>query len=111
MTSPQGHLYAGIELGGTKIACRVVEDAAGVVAEERFGTSIPMEAIDRLAACLERAIGARALRALGVASFGPIVVDDASPHYGRLLTTPKEGWSGFDLRAALASRFPGAARD
>ena len=106
MTSPRGHLYAGIELGGTKIACRVVEDAAGVLAEERFGTSGPMEAIGRLAACLERAIGARPLRALGVASFGPIVVDETSPHYGRLLTTPKAGWSGFDLRAALASRFP-----
>ena len=36
MTSPRGHLYAGIELGGTKIACRVVEDVAGVMAEERF---------------------------------------------------------------------------
>jgi fructokinase len=98
-------MYAGIELGGSKIVCRVVEEGVGVVAEERFGTSTPAAAIERLATCIERAVGKGDLRAIGVASFGPIVVDATSPHYGRLLTTPKAGWSEFDLRAALASRF------
>jgi fructokinase len=46
------------------------------------------------------------LGAIGVAAFGPIVLDATSPQYGRLLTTPKAGWSEFDLRAALAKRFP-----
>ncbi len=106
MTLARGDLYAGIELGGTKIACRVLEEGRGVLAEERFATSTPAAAIDRLAQCIEGALGTGSLRALGVASFGPIVVDEASPQYGRLLATPKPGWSGFDLRTALASRFP-----
>ncbi len=106
MTLAAGDLYGGIELGGTKIACRVVEEGGAVRAEERFATSTPAGAIEHLTECLQRALGTRSLRALGVASFGPIVIDETSPHYGRLLQTPKPGWSGFDLRTALASRFP-----
>jgi fructokinase len=34
------------------------------------------------------------LRALGVASFGPIELDRRSPEFGHMLDTPKPGWSG-----------------
>ncbi len=100
-----GPIYAGIELGGSKIVCRVVEERVGVLAEERFATAPPAVALERVGACIERALGPRSLGAIGVAAFGPIVLDTASPQYGRLLTTPKAGWSDFDLRAALATRF------
>jgi fructokinase len=46
----------------------------------------------------------RPLTALGVGSFGPIDLDRRSPAWGRLLTTPKPGWSGVDLLAPLRER-------
>jgi fructokinase len=44
-------------------------------------------------------------RAIGIGGFGPLELDAGSPHYGRLLRTPKAGWSGASLVAPLAARF------
>jgi fructokinase len=98
-------IYAGIELGGTKILCRVVDARAAVLSEARFATSTPARAIQELAACIDAALSGRPLTALGVASFGPLVIDPQSSGYGRMLATAKRGWSHFDLRAALQARF------
>jgi fructokinase len=40
---------------------------------------------------------------LGVASFGPLVLDRQDPNYGRVAKTPKAGWSGADLVGVLQS--------
>ena len=99
--------YAGVELGGTKILCRVIDDMGRVLANGRFVTSTPARAIDDLCGCIGDGLTPlRRLDGLGVASFGPLVVDPLSSNYGRLLATPKAGWSDFDLRAALAPRLP-----
>ena len=98
--------YAGIELGGTKILCRLVDAGGAPLAEGRFATSTPAQALADLTAFVREGVRGRALTALGVASFGPIGLDPSGPDYGRLLATPKPGWAGFDLRGALAARFP-----
>jgi fructokinase len=97
--------YAGIELGGTKILCRLEGARGGVLTSATFATAAPRQAIAAISEALQPALGGRRLAALGVASFGPIVVDSRSRHYGRLLATPKPGWSGFDLRRALLRNF------
>jgi fructokinase len=43
------------------------------------------------------------LAAVGVASFGPLDLDPASPHYGTMTTTPKVGWSGTPILPTLAT--------
>ena len=101
-----GRAYVGIELGGTKILCRVVDAHGAELAAERFATSTPEQAIRDLARCIRTGAGARELAGVGVASFGPLVIDPRSPRYGRLLATPKYGWSDFDLRGALLAHFP-----
>ncbi len=100
-----GLSYAGIELGGTKALCRVTDSAGSVLADGRFVTSTPAQAIADLATSIHAGLGGRQLRAIGVASFGPLIVDPRSARYGQLLATPKAGWSGFDLRAALHEHF------
>jgi fructokinase len=44
-------------------------------------------------------------RAYGIASFGPLNINPLSAGYGRMLQTPKSGWSDFDLRGVLADQF------
>jgi fructokinase len=97
--------YAGIELGGTKILCRLVGTDDRVLANRRFATSTPEQAIADLVGALREGLQGRRLSALAVASFGPIGLDPAARHYGCLLGTPKAGWSGFDVRSALLRHF------
>jgi fructokinase len=42
---------------------------------------------------------------VGIAAFGPLVCDELSPDYGRVLNTPKANWSGANVRAGLADHF------
>ena len=97
--------YAGIELGGTKVLCRVVDAEGAVLGAGRFATTTPAQAVADTVGCIRSGLRGRPLSALGVASFGPIIIDPNSPRYGRLLATSKAGWSDFDLRAALRKHF------
>ena len=93
-------VFFAVETGGTKIVWRV-EDAAGAVLDQgRFATGAPEAAVEALIA----ATGDRAVSGLGVASFGPLVVDPASQDRGLMLATPKPGWTGFNLAKTLAER-------
>jgi fructokinase len=99
-------IYAGIELGGTKVLCRVADAAGTELGAGRFVTTTPAQALADVAACIDRSLKGRALQGIGVASFGPLIIDPRSPRYGRMLATPKPGWSDFDLHAGLRARFP-----
>jgi fructokinase len=93
-------VFLAVETGGTKIVWRI-EDAAGSVLDEgRFATGRPEDAVEALVG----AAGGREVAALGVASFGPVVVDPASVDYGMMLPTPKPGWARFNLSRAVADR-------
>lgn len=88
--------WLAIETGGTKLLARVVRGDA-VLAEQRWATTTP-EAAE--AALLAFAQG-MPLAGAGIAAFGPVVVDPAAANYGEVLATPKPGWTGANLRAAL----------
>jgi len=53
----------------------------------------------------ENGAAGQRLASIGIAAFGPVVLDENSRDYGRVLNTPKAGWTGSNLRAALAERF------
>ena len=95
-------VFAGVETGGTKILCRVVDADGMVLTEARFPTGRPEATVKATVGCVNSALSpARRLAGVGVASFGPITLDPDSPDYGRILATPKPNWSGFDLHGAL----------
>lgn len=99
-------VFAGIETGGTWIRARVADTDGRVLADRRWPTTSPGAVLEDLATFLGKAIPAgRSLGAIGIAAFGPLVRDELSGDYGRVLDTPKPGWSGSNLRAALAGRF------
>ena len=119
-------LVGGVEAGGTKFVCALGRDGE-IVAETRIATTSPAET---LAAALAFFKHQGSPAALGVASFGPIDLDERSPTHGFITTTPKPGWAHTDVAgplrralgvpvafdtdvnaAALAEQRWGAARD
>ena len=99
------NLVAGIETGGTKILARIVELGSGkTVAERRWSTGTADEAARDLAHFLSELPGGGRLLSVGMAAFGPLIVDPQSPDYGQMLATPKPGWAGSNLRAELEAR-------
>lgn len=98
-------VVAGVELGGTKCIAVVARDGA-IIARERWATGDdPVATLSAIAAWLESAAWEHRFAALGIASFGPLTVDPANPQFGRIVNTPKPGWSGADVLGALAGRF------
>jgi len=99
-------LVAGVELGGTKINCILASGPDRVEDEVRLPTTGPDEAMAAVEHVLdgwrERAGG---FAAIGVASFGPAVVERSSPAWGSIALTPKPGWSNVDVAGRLGRRF------
>jgi fructokinase len=98
-------LIAGIETGGTKILARISDLEGKVVANGRWATGSADTAFGELVEFLGREAGEGKLAAIGMAAFGPVITDPASPDYGQVQPTPKPGWSGANLRAKLEVRF------
>lgn len=92
-------LYGGLEAGGTKFVCAVGSGPNDIQDEVQFPTTTPEETIGR-AIDFFRADEGR-LTAIGIASFGPVDPDPASPTCGFITTTPKPGWSDTDLAGAV----------
>ena len=97
-------LFGGIEAGGTKFVCMIGHDAAHVLAEERFATTTPAKTIGRVVAFFAPYAKSGRLAALGIASFGPLDLNQTSPTYGYITTTPKPGWSQVDLYGEIQHR-------
>ena len=95
-------LYGSIEGGGTKFVCAVGSTPDNLRAEVRFPTTTPDETIGR---AIEFFTGRGPLDAIGVAMFGPLVLDKESPDFGRVGPTPKPGWTDADIVGPLQSEF------
>jgi fructokinase len=92
---------AGIELGGTKCICTLAHGPEQILDQHVIPTTTPAETLTAIRAVLHRWGEAEGLRALGIASFGPIDLNPASPSYGRVLATNKPGWPGADVLGTL----------
>lgn len=95
-------MLGAVELGGSKVLCAVGDAHDALAAQIRIPTTTPEETLG----AVERFFAAYRgqLRALGVASFGPLELDRTRATWGSLLETPKPGWSGASLAPRLAAR-------
>lgn len=100
---PPSDLYAGVELGGTKCIAILAGGPHEIVAHETVPTTTPDETLGRIEELLSNWQSGDGFAALGIASFGPVDLDEFSPCYGRIASTPKPGWSGADVLGRLAS--------
>jgi fructokinase len=94
--------YAGVELGGTKCIAILASGPGDILARETVPTTTPDDTLSRIEARLGEWKAGGGYDALGIASFGPIDVDPASPTYGQMRATTKPGWSHADVASRLA---------
>ncbi|MDR3528547.1 MAG: ROK family protein [Rhizomicrobium sp.] len=99
-------LYGCIEAGGTKFVCAVASAPSDVHERVSITTADPVSTLGHVVDFFRRMEGEHgAIAAFGVASFGPADVNAASSGWGRILSTPKPGWSGIDICGAIAQAF------
>lgn len=99
-------VFAGVELGGTKCLCTLARGPGEILAQEMVHTAEPEATLGGIEGVLRRWWGEGGFAALGIASFGPVDLDRASPSFGHILTTTKPDWSMTDVGARLARPFP-----
>jgi fructokinase len=94
-------LFGGMEGGGTKFVCAVGTGPDDLREEIRFATTAPDETLARAVAFFKK----HNVAAIGLAPFGPLDLDPASPCYGSITATPKPGWSEANILAAFRRAF------
>ncbi len=97
-------LIAGIELGGTKCVA-VLARGRDILDRLIVPTAAPAPTLAAMLDQIAAWHSSAPVAAIGIASFGPIVLDPADPAFGRIGKTPKPGWSDIDVHGPVAQRF------
>ena len=95
-------LLGSIEAGGTKFVCAVGNEKYEVVDKAIFKTTTPAETLQHVVEYFQQFPD---LKAMSVASFGPIDADPTSDKYGFITDTPKIGWDNTDFVGTLKQAF------
>lgn len=99
-------LLGAVEGGGTKLVCAVGRSALNAVERVTIPTQDPQTTLAAALAFFahwQEAHGA--IEAFGLAFFGPLDLREDRATYGRLLRTPKLGWSGIDIVEPFTQHF------
>jgi fructokinase len=94
-------IYAGVELGGTKCVVIVARGPNEILERKTIPTTAPEVTVGAIEATLLEWQSAYGFESLGIASFGPVVLDEQSPMYGHIVRTSKPGWSDTDVARRL----------
>ncbi|MBV1855188.1 ROK family protein [Catellatospora tritici] len=98
-------LLGGVEAGGTKVVCAIGTGPDDIRHRATIPTTTPVRTLAEVIEFFsEHARRGQAVTALGVASFGPLDLDPASPQYGHITSTTKPGWAGTDIAGLLGRR-------
>jgi fructokinase len=92
-------MCGGIEAGGTKFVLGIGHGPDSILARTVIPTTTPEQTLAR---CIDWFASQPRIDALGIASFGPLILDRARDDFGSIGTTPKPGWSGTVLLRRLA---------
>ncbi len=100
-------VYGGVEAGGTKFNCIVGTGPEDIRAEARFPTTLPEETLNRVVDFFReyQCDSGDSIKSIGVASFGPVDLDESSPTYGYITTTPKPSWPMTDVIGPISAAF------
>lgn len=91
-------LLGSVEAGGTKFVCAVGNEDYRIQDITQFPTTTPEETLQKTIDYFKQF---PELKAISVASFGPIEIRHSSPKYGYITKTPKPGWSDTNFVGTL----------
>jgi len=94
----------GIEAGGTKFVCGISDLECNIVEKISFPTTTPEETMGKVLDFFSK-FEKQEIVAIGVACFGPIVVDKGSLSHGTITSTPKLAWQNFALYDFMKEHF------
>lgn len=100
---PDHTWYGLVEGGGTKFVLGIADASGTILDRQRIDTTTPDETLGAAVAWFRGA--GRLPRAIGVACFGPLDLDPASPAFGRVARTVKPHWSGADIVGPFSAAF------
>lgn len=86
-------LVGSIEAGGTKFVCAVGNEDYQIKDQLQIPTTTPDETLKKTVEYFQRF----EIKAIGIASFGPIEIRKSSSKYGFITKTPKAGWEDTDF--------------
>jgi fructokinase len=99
-------LYAGIEAGGTKFNCVIGTDPQTILARTKIATTTPEVTLAEVKDWfVQQSLELGPFSALGIACFGPLDLQPASPSYGHITATPKPHWSKTDVAGYFQTEF------
>lgn len=81
-------LYGALEAGGTKMVLSIGNENNEILERASIPTRDPKETIGEMNVWF----AARHIQALGIGTFGPVELDENSPKYGWITTSPKLAW-------------------
>ncbi len=84
------------------MVCAVGREDGSILEQVSIPTTTPEETIPRILSYFKD----KEIAALGVAAFGPVDVNPASPEYGYILDTPKVAWRRCNLLGRLKEALP-----
>lgn len=99
MSASGAPMHGAVEAGGTKFVLAVGRSPTQIGARHEIPTRSPQETLDEAAQWFARQAP---VAAIGIASFGPVELDHASPRWGHITNTPKPGWAGCDIAGHFA---------
>lgn len=86
-------MLGAVEAGGTKFVCVVGDETGKIVERIKIPTTVPSETIPQVIDFFQK----YKIEAIGIGSFGPIDVNEDSPTYGSITSTPKPGWRNYSF--------------
>ncbi len=94
-------LFGAIEAGGTKFVCAVGDETLTIKERISIPTTTPEETMAKVFQFFDQ----YQLKSIGIGSFGPIDVNEASDTYGNITTTPKVAWQHYPFLTAVKERY------
>ncbi|TKC19169.1 ROK family protein [Robertmurraya kyonggiensis] len=94
-------MLGAIEAGGTKFVCAVGDAEGNIFERIQIPTTVPEETMVEVIAFFQK----YPLESMGIGSFGPIDVNQESPTYGYITSTPKTAWKNYPFVQAIKDAF------
>ncbi len=92
-------VYGGIECGGAKFVCAMGGEGGKLLARTEFPTTTPGATIASALDFFREQ--PQPPQSIGIGSFGPVDLNPASPKFGWITSTPKDGWRDTDVVGAV----------